>query len=153
MKPFDYFIDKKNNLNTNILSNIVDLNSGIDIREIPVVVDKDNSKTLLDEKEFQELYDKDGGLFGFLVTPDGELKCGAVKFSDIKEKTESVTNGEATVQNSYVTDIEATSPFDNAIKFNIANNKISNPYLTFTSADGFYIHKVYGIFGKLPAAK
>ena len=31
MKPFDYFIDKKNNLNTNILSNIIDLNSGIDI--------------------------------------------------------------------------------------------------------------------------
>lgn len=152
MKPFDYFTDKKNNLNTNILSNIIDLNSGIDIREIPVVVDKDNSKTLLDENDFQELYDKDGGLLGFLISPDGAAKFGAIKFSDIKEKTESVVNGEATVQSSYVTETAATSPFDNAIKFNIADNKISNPYLTF-SADRFYIYKVYGVFGKLPAAK
>lgn len=152
MKPFDYFIDKKNNLNTNILSNIIDLNSGIDIREIPVVVDKSNSKTLLDEKDFQELYDKDGGLFGFMVDSVGETKFGMMKFSDIKEKTESVTSGEATVQSSYVTQTAATPVFDNVIKFNIANSKISNPYLTFSDV-GSYIYKVYGVFGKLPAAK
>ena len=148
MKPFDYFIDKKNNLNTNILSNIIDLNSGIKVKEIPVLVDRDNQKTLLNEKDFQELYDKNGSLWGFLSVPGEEIQGnGVIKFSDIKEQAQEV-EGKMTVQNSYVTMYNATPPFANAIEFNIDNNNVSDPTITF-SYEGFYIYKVYGFFGKL----